>query len=106
VNRLEESLSLFSQIVNNRFFKDAAFLLFLNKYDLFREKILYSGRHLKSYFAEFKGMTNFELKRSGPVINCSKFKDQIVMWTVLLCSFNINLRCATRVHQEAFPRTS
>ncbi|KAF4521692.1 hypothetical protein B566_EDAN017179 [Ephemera danica] len=55
VNRLEESLTLFSQIVNNRFFRDATFLLFLNKLDLFREKILYSGRHLRLYFPEYKG---------------------------------------------------
>ncbi|PSN32862.1 Guanine nucleotide-binding protein G(o) subunit alpha [Blattella germanica] len=36
VNRLEESLNLFSQIVNNRFFREASFVLFLNKFDLFR----------------------------------------------------------------------
>nr|CAD7202219.1 unnamed protein product [Timema douglasi] len=36
VNRLDESLNLFSQIVNNRFFREASFVLFLNKFDLFR----------------------------------------------------------------------
>lgn len=55
VNRLDESLNLFSQIVNNRFFREASFVLFLNKFDLFREKILYSGRHLRCYFADYKG---------------------------------------------------
>ncbi|EEB16404.1 guanine nucleotide-binding protein G subunit alpha, putative [Pediculus humanus corporis] len=55
VNRLEESLNLFSQIVNNRFFKESSFVLFLNKLDLFREKILYSGRHLRHYFPEYTG---------------------------------------------------
>ncbi|KAK7790791.1 hypothetical protein R5R35_012050 [Gryllus longicercus] len=55
VNRLEESLTLFGQIVNNRFFREAAFVLFLNKLDLFREKILYSGRHLRLYFPDYKG---------------------------------------------------
>lgn len=55
VNRLEESLNLFSQIVNNRFFREASFVLFLNKFDLFREKILYSGRHLRLYFPDYKG---------------------------------------------------
>ncbi|KAJ9573892.1 hypothetical protein L9F63_008752 [Diploptera punctata] len=55
VNRLEESLNLFSQIVNNRFFREASFVLFLNKFDLFREKILYSGRHLRLYFSDYKG---------------------------------------------------
>lgn len=58
VNRLEESLSLFSQIVNNRYFKTSSFVLFLNKLDLFREKILYSGRHLRHYFPDYKGKKN------------------------------------------------
>ncbi|XP_065341957.1 guanine nucleotide-binding protein G(o) subunit alpha-like [Cloeon dipterum] len=64
VNRLVESLNLFSQIVNNPFFKDAAFLLFLNKYDLFREKILYSSRHLRTYFNDFKG-PNLDVDRAA-----------------------------------------
>nr|CAI5847220.1 unnamed protein product [Callosobruchus analis] len=55
VNRLEESLNLFGQIVNNPFFKEASFVLFLNKFDLFREKILYSQRHLRLYFPDYKG---------------------------------------------------
>ncbi|XP_019872239.1 guanine nucleotide-binding protein G(o) subunit alpha-like [Aethina tumida] len=55
VNRLEESLNLFGQIVNNAFFRDASFVLFLNKFDLFREKILYSQRHLRLYFPDYKG---------------------------------------------------
>lgn len=59
INRLVESLTLFSQIVNNRFFKDSSFVLFLNKLDLFREKILYSGRHLRNYFPDFIGKNIF-----------------------------------------------
>lgn len=55
VNRLEESLNLFGQIVNNPFFRDASFVLLLNKFDLFREKILYSNRHLRLYFSDYKG---------------------------------------------------
>lgn len=55
VNRLDESLNLFGQIVNNPFFREALFILFLNKFDLFREKILYSQRHLRLYFPDYKG---------------------------------------------------
>lgn len=55
VNRLEESLNLFTQIVNNLFFRDASFVLFLNKFDLFRDKILRSQRHLRMYFPDYKG---------------------------------------------------
>lgn len=57
MNRLEESLNLFEQIVNNIFFRDASFVLLLNKFDLFREKILYSNRHLRLYFPDYKGET-------------------------------------------------
>lgn len=57
VNRLEESLNLFEQIVNNRWFKEASFVLFLNKLDLFREKIMCSSRHLRLFFPDYTGYT-------------------------------------------------
>lgn len=59
VNRLEESLNLFEQIVNNRWFKEASFVLFLNKLDLFREKIMSSTRHLRLFFPEYSGKKLF-----------------------------------------------
>lgn len=31
-------------------------ILLMNKTDLFREKILHSGRHLKFYISSYKGM--------------------------------------------------
>lgn len=38
-NRMEETLQLFGEIVNSKFFVDTAMILFLNKRDLFQEKI-------------------------------------------------------------------
>lgn len=38
-NRMREALDLFKQISNSRWFKDKAMILFLNKKDLFQEKI-------------------------------------------------------------------
>ncbi len=38
-NRLEESLNLFEEVCNYEWFKDSAIILFLNKRDLFQEKI-------------------------------------------------------------------
>eukprot|EP01104_Vermistella_antarctica_P009841 TRINITY_DN257_c0_g1_i1.p1 TRINITY_DN257_c0_g1~~TRINITY_DN257_c0_g1_i1.p1 ORF type:complete len:355 (-),score=122.09 TRINITY_DN257_c0_g1_i1:368-1432(-) len=38
-NRMKESLLLFDEICNSPWFRDTAFILFLNKTDLFREKI-------------------------------------------------------------------
>ncbi|XP_035825013.1 guanine nucleotide-binding protein G(o) subunit alpha [Aplysia californica] len=55
VNRLEESLKLFSQICNNRFFINSTMILFLNKLDLFQDKVRYSKRHLRYFFPDFPG---------------------------------------------------
>lgn len=55
VNRLEESLSLFKGICNNRFFRKTCMILFLNKVDLFKDKIRHSGRHLRNFFPDYRG---------------------------------------------------
>ncbi|XP_043925661.1 guanine nucleotide-binding protein G(o) subunit alpha-like [Protopterus annectens] len=55
VNRLKESLKLFSSVCNNVFFKNTSMILFLNKIDLFQQKILHSGRHLRHYFPQYRG---------------------------------------------------
>lgn len=39
-NRMEESLELFEEMANNKFFTNTPFMLFLNKRDLFEEKFL------------------------------------------------------------------
>ncbi|KAL5018544.1 hypothetical protein ScPMuIL_004266 [Solemya velum] len=58
MNRLEESLKLFRSICNNRFFINSSMMLFLNKLDLFRDKILHSGRHLRAFFPDYNGPDN------------------------------------------------
>ncbi|XP_065809183.1 guanine nucleotide binding protein (G protein) alpha v1 [Labrus bergylta] len=55
MNRLQESLKLFSSICNNIFFRSTSMILFMNKIDLFQDKILHSGRHLRLYLPQFKG---------------------------------------------------
>ncbi|KAI9533898.1 hypothetical protein NQZ68_018266 [Dissostichus eleginoides] len=55
VNRLQESLKLFSSICNNVFFRSTSMILFMNKIDLFQDKILHSERHLRLYLPQFKG---------------------------------------------------
>jgi len=54
-NRLEESLTLFQAICNNKFFINTSMILFLNKVDLFREKIMYTKRHLRIYMPMYTG---------------------------------------------------
>ena len=48
VNRMQESRNLFGKMLENEYFKDTSFILFLNKKDIFEEKIKTS--HIKTYF--------------------------------------------------------
>ena len=50
---MQESLKLFDSICNNKWFGDTSIILFLNKKDLFEEKILRSS--LTICFAEYAG---------------------------------------------------
>lgn len=62
VNRMVESLNLFKEVCNNKFFNDArnptSMIIFLNKADLFREKI--KKVPLTNLFPEFKGGADFD----------------------------------------------
>ena len=52
-NRMQESLKLFDSICNNKWFTDTSIILFLNKKDLFAEKIKRSP--LTVCFPEYPG---------------------------------------------------
>ncbi|KAI9268711.1 G-alpha protein [Sporodiniella umbellata] len=53
VNRLQESLTLFDSICNSRWFIKTSIILFLNKIDLFAEKLV--QHPLASYFDDYRG---------------------------------------------------
>ncbi|XP_069511400.1 guanine nucleotide-binding protein G(o) subunit alpha-like [Ambystoma mexicanum] len=55
VNPLRENLKLFGSICSNLFFKNSSMILFLNKMDLFQQKILYLEQHLRYYFPMYTG---------------------------------------------------
>ncbi|KAK2530077.1 hypothetical protein Q9233_006462 [Columba guinea] len=57
-NRMHESLMLFDSICNNKFFIDTSIILFLNKKDLFAEKIKKSP--LTICFPEYTGPNTYE----------------------------------------------
>ncbi|CAG0879246.1 unnamed protein product [Cyprideis torosa] len=57
-NRMQESLQLFDSICNNKFFVDTSIILFLNKKDLFEEKINRSP--LTICFPEYTGKNTYE----------------------------------------------
>ncbi|KAJ1917730.1 guanine nucleotide-binding protein subunit alpha [Mycoemilia scoparia] len=53
VNRMQEALTLFDSICNSRWFIKTSIILFLNKMDLFSEKLPKSA--LKDYFPDYDG---------------------------------------------------
>lgn len=52
-NRMEESMALFQTIITYKWFKKSSIILFLNKIDILKEKIMHS--HLVDYFPEYNG---------------------------------------------------
>lgn len=56
-NRMAESLILFDSIVNSKWFLNSSIILFLNKIDLFRDKLKRSP--LEKYFPEYAGGDDF-----------------------------------------------
>jgi len=59
VNRMQEALTLFDSICNSRWFVKTSIILFLNKIDLFAEKLSYS--RLGDYFPDFTGGDNYDV---------------------------------------------
>ena len=51
---MDEALRLFNSILNNKWFLDTSVILFLNKKDLFEEKI--REKPLMEVFSDFRGM--------------------------------------------------
>jgi len=58
INGMQESLNLFSEVINSRWFKRTAMILFLNKADLFRIKI--EKKDLRICFPKYDGENNFK----------------------------------------------
>lgn len=53
VNRMKEALDVWQQVCNNKYFKNVSMILFLNKVDLFREKLINVG--LNTCFDDYTG---------------------------------------------------
>jgi len=64
VRRTEESMKLFEEICNSKWFGEVDIILFLNKYDLFREKIQVSD--MKQAFPDYDG--GLDLKKAREFI--------------------------------------
>jgi len=78
-NRMEESLKLFQKLTGSQWFEETSFILFLNKSDLFEEKI--KRRPLKDFFEDYEsfvtGLENSE-SRTEFDKSCEYIKTQYI----------------------------
>lgn len=52
---MHEALMLFESIANSKYFEKSALILFLNKIDLFREKIQSGTAPIRDHFPDYSG---------------------------------------------------
>lgn len=97
-NRMVEALELFRSVCNNRAFTNTSIMLFLNKKDVFAEKILYSDIAAQRPFCDYAGPTkDFD---HGVLYFIQKFKDCLIDE-----EFNdsfIHVTCATDTNNMEF----
>ncbi|XP_076280582.1 G protein alpha i subunit [Lasioglossum baleicum] len=87
MNRMIESMKLFDSICNSKWFVETSIILFLNKKDLFEEKITRSP--LTICFPEYKGTNTYEECASYIQMkfeNLNKRKDQKQIYTHFTCA--------------------
>ena len=105
-NRMHESLMLFDSICNNKFFIDTSIILFLNKKDLFAEKIKKSP--LTICFPEYTGESSWPscLSQAAPraewwspvshaLFSLCFHLQVLILTTMLLHIFRFSLRVRT-----------
>lgn len=97
-NRMSEALELFRSVCNNRAFANTSIMLFLNKKDIFAEKIMYSDIASQKPFADYAGPPkDFN---SGVMYFIQKFKECLID-----DDFNdsfIHVTCATDTNNMEF----
>uniref|UniRef100_A0A8C8ALE8 Guanine nucleotide-binding protein G(i) subunit alpha-2 n=18 Tax=Aves TaxID=8782 RepID=A0A8C8ALE8_9STRI len=87
MNRMHESMKLFDSICNNKWFTDTSIILFLNKKDLFEEKIVHSP--LTICFPEYTGANKYDEAASyiqSKFEDLNKRKDTKEIYTHFTCA--------------------
>ncbi|NWJ09287.1 guanine nucleotide-binding protein G(i) subunit alpha-2 [Nothoprocta perdicaria] len=87
MNRMHESMKLFDSICNNKWFTDTSIILFLNKKDLFEEKIVHSP--LTICFPEYSGANKYDEAASyiqSKFEDLNKRKDTKEIYTHFTCA--------------------
>ncbi|KAL7272779.1 G-Protein alpha subunit [Rhizina undulata] len=91
-NQMQEALMLFESICNSQWFLQTSIILFLNKIDLFKQKILYSP--VRNYFPDYVGdqknykQTAAYFEESFKRLNRNSAKD---IYTHFTCATDTNL---------------
>ena len=83
ITRLEESIALFQTVMD--WFEYSSFILFLNKMDIFKQKIMYSDSHLSKYYPDFDGPEKDEISAQQFILSKfdnakPKFHDEFFDW--------------------------
>jgi len=73
MNRMEETLNLFDEICNSRWFRETSVILFLNKRDMFEKKILKVPLTVCPVFADYTGENTY---KAGCELIGETFKDK------------------------------
>lgn len=92
-NRLDESIQLFDQICNSKWFKTTAMILFLNKKDLFEEKL--AVKNFADYITDYTGPN--ELKAC-----CDHIKHMFLAKNKADKSVFVQVTCATDTSNVKF----
>lgn len=94
VNRMQEALTLFDSICNSRWFTKTSMILFLNKIDVFKEKI--ERVPIEDYFDDYEGGPSYEAA-------CEYFRDRFVsLNTNETKQIYTHFTCATDTNQIKF----
>jgi len=97
-NRMVEALNLFESIVKNAHFADAAVMLFLNKKDIFAEKIMHSNIADSPFFSDYAGPPkDFD---HGVLYFIQKFEDRLQ--TDEFDDSFVHVTCATDTNNMEF----
>ncbi|GAA97620.1 uncharacterized protein L969DRAFT_48716 [Mixia osmundae IAM 14324] len=94
VNRMQEALALFDSIANSRWFMSTSIILFLNKIDLFKEKLTRSP--IQPYFQDYTGGANLQAA-------CDYFSNRFVSLNQSSSKqVYVHFTCATDTNQIKF----
>ena len=83
ITRLDESIALFETVME--WFEYSSFILFLNKMDIFKQRIMYSDSYLSKYYPDFDGPEKDEIAAQQFIFSKfdnakPKFHDEFFDW--------------------------